>query len=96
MSYLPAIVIYFTVFVLSLLFYSTRLGVRAIYGGPAAIAIDVLAILAGAYVIYFSNLTYLQGVGADRIIIVTSIGAVVSAMHLAKWIVRHRSNAHMR
>lgn len=93
---LPTIAIYLTIFVFSLVFYSTRLGVRAIYGGPAATTIDVLAILAGAYVIYFSNLTYLQGVGTDRVLAVTTIGSVVSAMHLAKWIVRHHTSARVR
>ena len=91
MLYLLTIVIYVTVFMFSLVFYSTNFGARAIYGGPSAIVIDALAIMAGAYAIYFSYLSYLQGVGAAQVLAATTIGSVVSAMHLAKWIVRNRA-----
>ena len=90
MLYLLTTAIYVAVFVFSLMFYSSRLGTRAIYGGPGALVIDVLAIMAGAYAIYFSYLSYLQGVGAAPVLATTTIGSVVSAMHLAKWIVRNR------
>ncbi|MDA9981549.1 hypothetical protein N9H39_02195 [Gammaproteobacteria bacterium] len=91
MLYFLTIAIYGAVFVFSVEFYSTRLGARAIYGGPTAIVIDVLAIIAGAYAIYFSYLSYVQGVGAVPVLATTTIGSVVSAMHLAKWIVRNRT-----
>ena len=90
MLYLLTTTIYVAVFVFSLIFYSSRLGTRAIYGGAGALVIDVLAIMAGAYAIYFSYLSYLQGVGAVPVLATTTIGSVVSAMHLAKWIVRNR------
>lgn len=96
MLYLLGIAIYVAVFVFSLVFYSTRLGVRAIYGGASAIVIDILAIVAGAYAIYFSCLSYAQGVGIAPVLVATTIGSVVSAMHLAKWIVRNRTFAPAR
>ena len=90
MLYVLGTIIYIAVFLFSLIFYSTRLGDRAIYGGAAAVVIDVLAILAGIYAIYFAFLSYVQGVGIAPVLAVTTIGSVVSAMHLAKWIVRNR------
>ena len=96
MLYILGIAIYVAVFVFSLVFYSTRLGVRAIYGGISAIVIDVLAIVAGAYAVHFSYLSHVQGIGIAPALAVTTIGSVVSAMHLAKWIVRNRTFATTR
>jgi hypothetical protein len=91
MLFFLTIAIYGSIFVFSVVFYSTCLGARAIYGGASAIVIDALAIMAGAYAIYFSYLSYLQGVGAVPVLATATIGSVVSAMHLAKWIVRNRT-----
>lgn len=96
MLYLLTFVVYLSLFLFSLLFYSTHLGERAIYSGPSAIVIDALAIVAGGYAIYFSYLSYLQGVGTLWVFATITIGSVVSAMHLAKWIVRYRTFASTR
>ena len=96
MLYLTTIAIYTSVFLFSLIFYSTRMGARALYGGAGALTIDILAILAGAYAIYFSNLSYVKGVGTLWVVPAVAIGSVVSAMHLAKWIVRSRFGVSMR
>ena len=96
MLYVLTFVVYTSVFSFSLTFYSTHLGRRAIYCGSSAIIIDVLAILAGGYAIYFSYLSLLQGVGVAWVFATITIGSVVSAMHLAKWIVRNRTFASAR
>ena len=93
MFHLLTCFVYAAVFLFSLLFYSTHLGERAIYYGRSTIVIDVLAIVAGAYAICFSYLSYLQGVGIFWVLAAVVIGSVVSAMHLAKWIVRYRRYA---
>lgn len=94
--HLLTLITYVSVFVFSLAFYSTSLGRHAIYHGAGAIVIDVLAILAGAYAICFSHVSYVQGVSALWVVATIAIGSVVSAMHLAKWIVRYRGVAAAR
>ena len=96
MLYILTLVMYVSVFLFSLLFYSTHLGERAIYYGSSAIVIDVLAIVAGGYTIRFSYLSYFQGVDVLWVFATITIGSVVSAMHLAKWLVRYRSFASAR
>lgn len=93
MLYLLTAIVYVSIFLFSLLFYSTQLGERAIYYGLSALVIDILAIAAGGYAIYFSYLSYLQGVDAYWVLATITIGSVVSAMHLAKWIVRFHTVA---
>ncbi len=96
MLHLLTVIMYVSVFVFSLVFYSTNLGRQAIYHGSSAIVIDALAILAGVYAICFSYVSYLQGVGAVWVVATIAIGSVVSAMHLAKWIIRYRGVAAAR
>ncbi len=96
MLYLLTLISYVSVFLFSLIFYSTHVGERAIYHGASAIVIDVLAMVAGGYSIYFSYLSYWQGVGALWVFATITIGSVVSAMHLAKWVVRYRTFALTR
>lgn len=91
MFYLLSITIYCFVFLFSLWFYSTYLGARAIYHGLGAVVIDLGAIVAGIYAIYFSYVSYMRGVGIVLVLGTIGLGAVVSAMHLAKWIIRHRA-----
>lgn len=90
MLILLTLLLYILVFVFSLSFYATPIGSRAIYHGVGAVVIDMLAIAAGAYVIHFAHLAGFRGIGAPWVLVSVMIGAVVSAMHLAKWIIRYR------
>ena len=80
--------IYLAIFFISLSFYTSRFGAQAIYFGAGALVIDLMAIVAGIYTIYFALLSYTAGVVLAQALGIILIGSVVSAMHLAKWIVR--------
>ena len=81
-------IVYLITFTISLLFYTSRFGSEAIYFGLGALVIDLMAIVAGIYAIYFAFLSYAAGLDLALIFGIILIGSVVSAMHLAKWIVR--------
>ena len=89
-------VIYSAVFGISVAFYYTRLGARAIYGGASAVVIDILAILAGVYTVYIARVAFDAGVIFPHVLAIAVIGSVVSAMHLARWFVRNRFPARVR
>ena len=80
--------VYLLTFIISLLFYTSRAGSQAIYFGAGALIIDLMAITAGLYTIYFAFLSYTAGMDLALVSGIILIGSVVSAMHLAKWIVR--------
>ena len=80
--------LYLAVFLISLSFYTSRFGAQAIYFGAGALVIDLMAIIAGIYTIYFAFVSHIAGVVLAQVIGIILIGAVVSAMHLAKWVVR--------
>ena len=88
MLLLTAVTMYASVFAFSVCFYSSKHGAKAIYFGIEALLIDVMAIVAGIYAICFSLMAHDLGVGTSWVMGTILIGSVVSAMHLAKWIVR--------
>lgn len=88
MLYLTTVAIYVSVFAFSLCFYSSKHGAKAIYFGFSALLIDIMAILAGFYAIWFSFMAYDSGLSTSWVLGTIVVGAVVSAMHLAKWVVR--------
>ncbi|MBI2136544.1 hypothetical protein HYU06_05725 [Candidatus Woesearchaeota archaeon] len=85
---LIAISIVLLIFDISLFFYSSNHGIRAVYNATYAWKIDLVAIIAGSYIMIISYYLYTKDYHAILLASLFSIGAVISMMHLAKWIVR--------
>lgn len=85
---LIALSIILLAFDLSLFFYSSNHGIRAVYNATYAWKIDLLAIMAGSYVMAISYYLYTKEYHPALLTLLFLIGTAQSMMHFAKWIVR--------
>lgn len=76
------------IFDISLFFYSSKHGLKSVYNATYAWKIDLVAIIAGSYVMAVSYYLYTKDHHPALLASLFLIGATQSMMHLAKWIVR--------
>ena len=78
-----------SVFFIAYVIYTTDVGSNAVYHGSFAWKVDLISVILGFYVLSLAAyLIFAKKIGMLSFAILSTIGAIISMMHIAKWIVR--------